>query len=234
MQQHVTTASGARPHLADLLAQIDYLRALPPGAIQAIAAAATWHRYGADCVIFQEGDAVGDLFVVQAGMVKISRLSLDGREHILLLVQPGETFNEVAVLDGGPSPATATAHGDTTVWRVARDDLQAIALSYPQLAWAMAAYLAGRTRHLVGLVEDLSLRNVRGRLARLLLDASQAAQADIVPRLLSQEEMAAQLGTVREVVNRTLRNLADEGMIQFDRHRIVILQPQRLAQEAEV
>jgi CRP/FNR family transcriptional regulator len=98
----------------------------------------------------------------------------------------------------------------------------------------MAAYLAGRTRHLVGLVEDLSLRNVRGRLARLLLDASQAAQADIVPRLLSQEEMAAQLGTVREVVNRTLRNLADEGMIQFDRHRIVILQPQRLAQEAEV
>ncbi len=78
------------------------------------------------------------------------------------------------------------------------------------------------------------MRNVRSRLAHLLLAQAQAAETDEVPRLLTQEEMAGRLGTVREVVGRALRGLAADGIIEFDRHRIVILDPERLAQEAEV
>ena len=78
------------------------------------------------------------------------------------------------------------------------------------------------------------MRTVKGRVARLLLDQAQTNQADVVPRLLTQEEMASRLGTVREMVGRALRSLAADGVIEFDRHRIVILDPLRLAQEAEV
>jgi len=78
------------------------------------------------------------------------------------------------------------------------------------------------------------MRSVRGRLARLLLEEAESRDTNIVQRLLTQEEMAARLGTVREMVGRTLRNMANDGLIEFDRHRIVILDPQRLAAEAEV
>ena len=157
-----------------------------------------------------------------------------GREYILHMVQPGGTFNDVAVLDGGPNPATATAHTDALVWRIDRADFHRIVDRHPDLAWALLEDLAGRARFLVGLVEDLSMRSVRGRLARLLLEEGEAQQTDVVPRLLTQEEMAARLGTVGEMVGRTLRSLAADGIIEFDRHRIVILDPERLAQEADV
>jgi len=85
----------------------------------------------------------------------------------------------------------------------------------------MAEQVAGMARHLVDLVEDLAMRTVKGRVARLLLDQAQTNQADVVPRLLTQEEMASRLGTVREMVGRALRSLAANGVIEFDRHRIV-------------
>ncbi len=150
------------------------------------------------------------------------------------LAMTGETFNEVGVLDGAPNPATATAHTEATLWRIDRLDLQRIAARYPELAWALAEQVAGMARHLVDLVEDLAMRTVKGRVARLLLDEAEASNADVVPRLLTQEEMASRLGTVREMVGRALRSLAAEGVIEFDRHRIVILDPERLAREAEV
>ena len=78
------------------------------------------------------------------------------------------------------------------------------------------------------------MRNVRSRLANLLLTQARDTEREEVPRLLTQEEMASRLGTVREVVGRALRGLAADGIIEFDRHRIVILQPERLAEEADV
>ena len=113
-----------------------------------------------------------------------------------------------------------------------RADLQAVAARHPDLAWALIESLARRARHLVGLVEDLSMRNVRGRLARLLLEQAQATGDEAIQRMLTQEQMASRLGTVREVVGRALRGLAADGIIEFDRHRIVILDPDRLADEA--
>lgn len=216
------------------LRQIRFFRSLPPAAEEELLAAFSLKRYDAGEIIMLEGELPSSLFIVASGVVKISRVSQDGREYIMRLAMPGDTFNEVGVLDGAGNPATATAHTEAVLWRIDRADLQRIAASYPELAWAMAEQVAGMARHLVGLVEDLAMRTVKGRVARLLLDEAEASNADVVPRLLTQEEMAARLGTVREMVGRALRSLAADGVIEFDRHRIVILDPERLAREAEV
>jgi CRP/FNR family transcriptional regulator len=217
-----------------LLAEVRFLHSASPAALDALAAAAVCQRYAEGATIFLEGEPTAGLFVVEQGTVKISRVSLEGREYIMHLVEPGDTFNDVATLDGGPNPAHAAAHTDVVVWRIDRAHLRRLAWVHPDLAWALIEDLAARARVAVGLVHDLAMRSVRGRLARLLLEEAESHDTDIVQRLLTQEEMAARLGTVREMVGRTLRSMANDGLIQFDRHRIVILDPQRLAEEAEV
>jgi CRP/FNR family transcriptional regulator len=220
--------------IRQLLAQVRFLRSASPAAIHALAAAAVCLRYPQGATIFLEGEPTAGLFVVEQGVVKISRVSLEGREFIMHLNEPGDTFNDVSTLDGGPNPANAVAHTDAVLWRIGRSDIKRLAFVYPDLAWALIEDLAARARVAVGLVHDLAMRSVRGRLARLLLEEAEHTQSGIVERLLTQEQMAARLGTVREMVGRTLRSMANDGLIQFDRHRIVILDPQRLAEEAQV
>ena len=225
-----------RPRVAvhNLLREIRCFAKLSPEAIDALAAVATELPYAAGETIFLEGDPATGLFVLENGVVKISRVSLEGREYIMHLVGPGDSFNDVAAMDGGNNPGTAIAQTAVVVWKLSRSDLRRVAQRHPELVWAFVEDMASRARYLVGLVEDLAMRNVRGRLARLLLEEATGTERRTVPRMLTQEEMAARLGTVREMVGRTLRSMAASGLIEFDRHRIVILDPERLAEEAEV
>lgn len=205
----------------------------PDEVIASLAAAATRSSYRAGAVIFVQDEPSRGLFIIEAGEVKVSRVGREGREHILHLLPAGESFNDVAALDGGPNPATAIARTEATVWCIQRHDLRHLAVLYPTLAWALVENIARRARYLVGVVEDLGMRSVRGRLANLLLSEARAHQMGAVPRLLSQEEMASRLGTVREVVGRALKAMAEDGVIAFDRHRILILDEERLAAEAD-
>ncbi len=216
----------------DLLRQAPYLAHQHDEVITGLAAVATRSVQQAGAVIFVQDEEARGLFFIETGEVKISRISKEGREHILHVLRPGDTFNDVAAMDGGPNPATATARTDVAVWCVCRDDLRRMAIAHPALAWALVENLARRARYLMGVVEDLGMRSVRGRLANLLLSEARAHQIGAVPRLLSQEEMASRVGTVREVVGRALRGMAIDGIIEFDRHRIVILDEERLAEEA--
>ncbi|RME47901.1 MAG: Crp/Fnr family transcriptional regulator [Chloroflexi bacterium] len=216
-----------------LLRQVPYFRNQADEVLEALASVAIRLQFPPEAIIFTQDEPAGGLFVVEKGQVKITRISREGREHILHLIYPGDTFNDVAVLDGGPAPATAIARGDVVVWCIRRTDLQRLCERYPTLAWSLIESIAARARHLVRLAEDLATRNVRGRLAHLLLEEAKRFETDEVPRMLTQEEMAARLGTVREMVGRALRSLAGDGIIEFDRHRIVILDPERLQEEAE-
>lgn len=215
----------------DLWQAVSFLRGLPPEIVRALAAVASRQYYSAGTILFMEGEPVAGLFLVEEGSVKVCRFTKEGREHTLHVFQRGDTFNEVPALDGGPNAATAIAFTDVVVWRIARHDLQQLAHRYPALAWALIESIARRTRYLVGKVQDLSARNVKARLARLLLEQVQASAG---AEFLTQEEMASRLGTVREVVGRALRALVASGIIAFDRHRIVILDAERLAEEAEL
>lgn len=214
--------------------QAGFLKSAPTEAIWALAKSATSHTYLREEVIFLEGEPTAGLFLVATGVVKICRYSKDGREHILHFIQRGDTFNDVSVMDGGPNPATAVAHTDVTLWRVERTDLHAAVVRDPALAWAMIENLARRARLLVSTVQDLAMRNVRGRLARLLLDQAEASERGATPTPLTQEEIAHHLGTVREVIGRTLRSLAADGLIAIERQQIVIVDRARLSEEAEI
>lgn len=215
-------------NIDELLRSVSYFSTLPHKVLTELGAVAIRRAYRAGEFIFWAGEPALGLYIVAEGSIKISRLSEEGREQILHLANQGETFNDVAALDGGPNPATTSAHTDASTYLIPRADLQRIAERHPQLAWTLIESIARRTRHLVNLVEDLSMHSVQGRLARLLLEQARANEAPGAQQMLTQEEMAAHLGTVREMVGRSLRRLAAEEVIEFDRHRIKILDPERL------
>lgn len=222
--------------IVNLLRRVPYFADLPADLIAALAASAVERRYERGQVIFLEGDPCGGLFVVAEGRVKIYKVSRQGREQVLHYLGAGDTFNDVAVLDGGPNPASAAAASEALVYVIARADIQRLAQAYPALAWALIESIARRTRHLVEMVEDLALRSVKARLAKLLLaEARHQTGTDQIDRtqMMTLAEIAARLGTVREVVGRCLRELADEELITFDRHRIVIKDREGLALLAE-
>ena len=150
-----TQYQAGRPLPLALWQTVPYLTALPIEIIRTLATAASCHRYEAGTLLFTEGDPVAGLFFIEEGTVKICRYSKEGREQTLSLFNRGDTFNDVAALDGGPNPATAIAFTDVIMWRIARPDLQQIVQRYPALAWALIESIARRTRHLVGLVQDL-------------------------------------------------------------------------------
>ncbi len=112
--------------------------------------------------------------------------------------------------------------------------MRAITLRHPDLAWALIESLARRARFLVASVQNLAMRDVRGRLAKLLLEQAEAVERGETPVPLTQEEMANRLGTVREVVGRTLRALAADGIIAMERQHIVVVDRTQLAKDAEI
>jgi CRP-like cAMP-binding protein len=224
----VSTESGSRA--AELLRSVPYFANLDASALEAVSRVAMPHHYGRGTVIFLEGDPCAGLFIMDEGRVKLYKLSLEGREQVVKLVDAGEFFNEVAVLDGGPNPVSAMALRETRAWVVDRETLVRLLAQYPALALAVIETLASHARHLVSLVEDLSLRTVRARLAKLLLTRAEAVEE--APRRVTQQQMAAQLGTVREMVSRGLRELEEEGLIRFDRHRIFIVDRDELERRA--
>lgn len=220
-----------------LLAQIPYLAALPTSAQEGVRRAWGRRTIEAGELLFLEGEATAGLYAIAAGQVRIFKMSVEGKEQGLHLLGPGQTFNDVAALDGGPNPASALVLAPTVVYHLDRPTLLNLMEQHPALAQALVEFLARRVRGLVRKVEELAFHSVASRLARLLLE--QAALSDTTAALtlprqrwMTQQEMAAQLGTAREVVGRLLRQLAAEGILDFDRHQIVILNRAALEQIA--
>jgi CRP/FNR family cyclic AMP-dependent transcriptional regulator len=214
----------------EVMRSVPYFAHLDSAAMEAVAGKATRRRYSRGELIFLEGDPCDGLHVIQEGRIKLYKVSLEGREQIVRLPGPGEFFNEVAVFDRGSNPVSATAALDTTVWVVDCRAMVDLVATHPALAAAIIENLASRSRHLLSLVEDLSLRTVSARLAKLLL--ARARREAEAPQPMTQQEMAAQLGTVREMVGRVLRTFEDEDLIRFDRHRLIILDREGLEREA--
>jgi CRP/FNR family transcriptional regulator, cyclic AMP receptor protein len=233
--QRITDHASRSPNtVLQLWQRVPFFAGLTPEIVQALANVAARYRYAAGTTLFSEGEPASGLYLIEAGSVKICRFSKEGREHTLHVFNQGDTFNDVAAFDGWPNPATAIAFTDAIVWRIEREALQELAHRYPALAWALLESIARRTRFLVKRVQELSAHNVKARLARLLLEHVQASEEHGACQLLTQEEMASRLGTVREVVGRALRSLVISEIIAFERHRLVILDPERLAEEAEL
>lgn len=183
-------------------------------------------------IILLEGDSTENLYFVASGVVKVFKTSTQGKEQILRIVRPGESFNDVAIFDSGLNPASARAMGPVVIYGIKKNDMENILREHPQVTLNVIKVLARRVRDLVSLVEDLSFKHVIGRVAKILIEHI-GREMDQRPRL-TQEEMAAIAGTAREVVGRSLKALEEEGVIKLDRHRIIITNKEALQKIIEM
>lgn len=179
-----------------------------------------------------EGEPAEKLYFVVSGLVKVFKTSADGKEQILQIVRPGESFNDVPVFSGDTSLASAEAMSDVVLYTVKKHDLEAIIQENHRVALNVIQILSQRVRQMVSLVEDLSFRHVTGRVAKVLLEYA-GNGSDDEPRL-TQQEMAAMIGTAREMVGRSLKALEEDGTIRMERNRVVITDQETLREVAGI
>ena len=171
-------------------------------------------------LIALEGEPAEALYFVFSGAVKTFKTSADGKEQIVSIIRPGESFNDAPVLDGAPNPFSSQAMGPVVIYGIEKRNFAKILQDHSQVALNVINVFAGYIRHLTSLVEDLSFRPVIGRVAKILLEY--AGDGTGSTQRLTQQEMAALAGTAREVVARSLKALESKGALRMDRHRIVI------------
>ena len=216
-----------------VLRQVPYFADLDAAGLARIEERLVERRYERGRVVFMEGGACQGLYVVRAGRVRIYKVSPEGREQVLMVAGPGETFNEVPNFDGGSNPASAEALESSVLYLLPKADLLSIVETEPVVARAIMQVFASHLRHLTVLVEDLSFRNVTSRVAKILLGQVQRVEAPggagARPARLTQQQMAAMAGTAREVVGRALKALEQQGVIRVERGRVVVVSPERLA-----
>jgi CRP/FNR family transcriptional regulator len=200
---------------------------LDEGTLRALAARAIERRFKKDELLFVAGEEARGLYVVVEGAVRAFRESADGREQVIHVERAGATVAEVPVFDDGAFPSTVAAETDSMLLFIDRRDVRQLCLEHPQIALAALKVLAGRLRRCAELVETLSLREVGQRLARLLLAEARAGGertgAGLVVTLsLTNQQIAARVGSVREVVSRALARLQQDKLIALDGRRLTI------------
>jgi CRP-like cAMP-binding protein len=217
-----------RDQLVEKLQAGSFLRGLSTETLAQMVRSAVWRDYAPGAVIFLEGDAAPALYYVDTGWVKVVKMSPEGREQILQFFGPGEIFGGMGVFVNRPAPATAIALEQTGLWLLQGDAVRRMLAANPAMALQVIEFMADRLTELVTLVADLSLHTVTERLARLLLEE---AEGDVVQRRrwATQAEMAARLGAVPDVLNRALRTLVEEELIELGRQQIRILNSHGLA-----
>jgi CRP-like cAMP-binding protein len=216
----------------EFLKSILYFSGLSPAELESIRKLVFEKTADRAEMVLLEDESAENLYFVASGAVKVFKTSAEGKEQILNIVRPGESFNDVPVFDDGPNPTSARAMGPVLLYGIKKRDMEAILRDHPQIALNVIRVLARRVRHLVSLVEDLSFKHVIGRVARILLEHI-GGEMGRGPRL-TQQEMAAMAGTAREVVGRSLKALEEEGAIKLDRHRIIITDKKALQKIMEV
>jgi len=174
-------------------------------------------------ILFWEGDPSAGLHIIQRGSVKLFKTSAQGRELIIKVIDEGTTFNEVPVFDRGQNPVNAAALEESEIWVVEADAIQNAMTQHPEMCRAIVLNLTKNLRMLVGMVEELSFYQVTNRLARLISQLPPEQLAGTSSLRVTQDQMAARLGTVREVVARSLRELERSGAIQVSRREIQIV-----------
>jgi CRP/FNR family transcriptional regulator len=211
-----------------LLKQTPYFASLSLSEIREFVQRLLERHYRAGDVIFRKGDRSEGLCVVLSGRVRTETTSEEGRDQVLKVFGPGRTFADIPAFDGEPQPANAVAVSDSTVALLRRTDLLDLIRRHPDVGIDVIRLFASRLRAYKVMIEDLSLRDVVSRVARLLRDRARGQTTLVedsasVSLRYTQSEVAAMVGSVREVVQRALKTLEHAGVIQMTRERIRIL-----------
>jgi len=216
----------------DALASVPYFAGMSPQELREVLALAQRRPMAAGQTLFLQGEPCAGLFIVLEGMVKLYRASAEGKEQVVRHMPKGESFNEVPVFDGGENPVSAACVEDGEVLVLSRATVTALLRAYPAFSETVVRVLASRLRHLVALVEDLSFRQVIGRVALVLLQSVSphegvGAGAEQKARV-TQREIAEMTGTSREVAARALRALEEAGAVSVSRTGVRIADEDRL------
>ncbi|HYJ46732.1 MAG TPA: Crp/Fnr family transcriptional regulator, partial [Pyrinomonadaceae bacterium] len=200
---------------------------LDEDALGALATRAVERRFRKDELLFVAGEEAHGLYVVVEGSVRAFRESADGREQVIHVERAGTTIAEVPVFDGGTFPSSVAAETDSTLLFIEKRDVKNLCREHPQIALAALKLLAGRLRRCAELVETLSLREVGQRLARLLLAEARARGKRTekgleVTLALTNQQIAARVGSVREVVSRALTRLQQEELVTLTGRQLLI------------
>jgi len=223
---------------ARTLAKVQLFSALTESEVAFLAQRAVPRHFSAGEAVFGEGEPCAGLYVVESGHIRIFKSSAGGREQVLSIEGPGGSVAELPVFDGGNYPASVSAIDDATLLFVSKQDFQALCLAQPQVALKVLRVVGARLRRLVGIIEELSFTTVRHRLASFLLrlarsEGKRAASGVEVALPASNQELASQIGTVRELVSRNLSRFQSEGLIKIDGRSVIISDPKGLEAELE-
>ena len=221
----------------DTLKQVSIFNGLTEPELQFLAQRAVLRNYKKGELLFTEGDPCSGLFVIESGHARIFKSSPNGREQVLTIEGPGSSVAELPLFDGGTYPASTAAVDDARVYFISKQDFHSLCLVHPQVPLKVLKVVGGRLRKLVGIIEELSFTTVRSRLISVLLRLAKTGRktpAGIEVQLPpSNQELASEIGTVRELVSRNLSRLQAQDLIKMDGKTVIIPDIPRLQAELE-
>ena len=223
-------------NLVGTLHRLPLFTDLTESELNLVAARVTIQRFRARETVFSEGDPCRELLVVRDGRVNLLKTAANARQQLLSVERAGNSLSEISVFDGDPYPATAEAATETTLLRLDAEHFRKICLQHPEMALKVIKVLGHRLRRMGRLIEDLSFSTVRGRLVaclgHLAHEAGHRVSEGVAFELTeNNEQLAARLGTVRELISRNLGRLHNEGLIQISRRTVLVPNPNALAEE---
>jgi CRP-like cAMP-binding protein len=225
------------PQAIEILRRVAIFNELTETELQFLAERAVPRNYSKGELLFTEGDPCTGLFVIESGHARIFKSSPNGREQILTIEGPGSSVAELPLFDGGTYPASTAAADDARVYFISKQDFHSLCLVHPQVPLKVLKVVGGRLRKLVGIIEELSFTTVRSRLISVLVRLAKAGRktaAGIEIQLPpSNQELASEIGTVRELVSRNLSRLQAEDLIHMDAKTVTIPDLGRLQAELE-
>ena len=215
--------------VVDILHDCKLFSEVQPRGFQRLVVIARICKFRRGQLIFREGDQCPGTYIVDSGSVRVFKTAAGGKEHVLHMVSPGNTFAEVAAIGRFRCPANAEAIAPTTCALLPADLLRKALEEDHQLCLGLLTGLTRWVRHLVGLMEDIVLRDAAGRLARFLLESSPSQGGTIeLPGL--KRHVASHLNLTGETFSRVLRRLVEAGLVcELQNNRLLLLEPEKLA-----
>lgn len=222
------------PSTDEIIADFPVFSGLSSEQLLAVRNIAVEKKFNKGEIIFSEGDEGNGFYIIVEGMVKIFKVSPEGKEHILHIYETGKSFGEVPVFAGDHFPAMAEAIAATRVLFFPRADFQKLIGENPSLAMKMLADLSVKLRQFTIQIENLSLKEIPARLASYLMYLSEEqGGTDVVTLAISKGQLASLLGTIPETLSRIFAKLSGQDLIRVDGRQITLVDRVALEDLAE-
>lgn len=230
--------SDTKPNRSETLARVPIFSGLTEAELAFLAERTAPRRFSVGETVFAEGEPCTGLYVVESGHVRIFKSSAGGREHVLSIEGPGSSVAELPVFDGGNYPASVMAIDEATLLFVSKQDFQSLCLAHPQVSLKVLRVVGARLRRLVSIIEELSFTTVRHRLAAFLVrlaknSGGRGADGIEVTLPANNQELASQIGTVRELISRNLSRFQAEGVLKIDGRKVTVTDLKALEAELQ-